>query len=241
MPIKEIQECELPAISRAGKVLSWAEIQEQLRDTIWLNRNVELEMIRHAESEINAEKKITGSQDVELTIKGQEQAIKLGKELDDYYDIAFCSGLQRSQKTLKLALENGRNGKIKVEKLFQDKRLNERSLGVLEGQKFQWIPAYAAGDLNYAPENGESYGEVARRILSFLLELANYIEAEDISKVLICGHMGPMRIMVGILEEQEDSANVLGFSFPNAEVLKLTWNRLVIPGFLKNLAFEREL
>ncbi|MCL1464947.1 histidine phosphatase family protein [Argonema galeatum] len=241
MPIQEIQKCNGPVSFRTGKILGWEEISERLQDSVWLSRNVELHLIRHAESEVNADKRITGSQDVQITTKGQIQAINLGNKLDEYYDMAFCSSLQRSQKTLDLALENGRNGRITVEKIFKDKRLDERSLGVLEGQKVQWIPAYAVGDMNYAPENGESYDEVARRILSFLLELADCVRDNDIGKLLICGHMGPMRIMVGILEEQEDPVTVLRFGFPNADILKFTWNRLKIPGFLKNIASEREL
>jgi len=236
MSIQQIHKFNLPVSFKTGNILSWSEIDRQLQDPILLYKTVEIHLIRHAESELNAEKRITGSQDVKLTIKGEMQAINLGAKLDEYYNIAFCSSLQRSQKTLELALENGRTGRINVENYFTDKRLNERSLGVLEGQKSQWIPAYAVGDLNYAPENGESYAEVARRIFSFLLELANFVRENESNKVLICGHMGTMRIMVGILEDQEDAVNVLGFSFPNAEVFKLKWRQLRIPGFVKYFA-----
>ena len=236
MSIQQIQKCNLPVSFKTGNILSWEEINQQLQDDILLFKPVEIHLIRHAESELNAEKRITGSQDVQLTPRGEIQAINLGEKLDEYYDIAFCSSLKRSQRTLKLALENGRNGRINVENYFTDKRLNERSLGVLEGQKSQWILAYAVGDLNYAPENGESYAEVARRILSFLLELANFVRENESNKVLLCGHMGTMRILVGILENQENPVNVLRFSFPNAEVFKLKWSQLRIPEFIKYFA-----
>jgi broad specificity phosphatase PhoE len=140
--------------------------------------------------------------------------------------------MERSQKTLEIALKEG---KVNLENLLVDKRLNERSLGVLEGQRSRWIPEYEAGDLNYAPPEGESYLEVAQRTLSFLLDLAEFVSDNDINKVLICGHMGPLRIMVGIIEEQENPVSVLGLSFRNAEVYKLAWNRLTIPKFIQGV------
>ena len=75
--------------------------------------------------------------------------------------------------------------------------------------------------------------EVARRIMSFLLDLADRVGEDEVSKVLICSHMGSMRILVGIIEEQDNPATVLRFSFPNAEVYRLTWSQLRIPGFLR--------
>lgn len=217
----------------SGDVLSWQEIRERLQNPLRLPRTVELHLIRHAQTETNADKRKTGSLDVRLSPKGENQAIHLGHNLDKYYNIAFASQLQRTEKTLELALESGG---VRVEKAFKDKRLNERSLGVLEGEKSKRIPEYEAGDLNYAPEKGESYSEVARRIFSFLLDLADFVLTDESSKVLICGHMGPMRIMVGILQEQENPVTVLGFSFPNAELSRLTWNQLTIPGFLLNIS-----
>lgn len=219
-------------------ILSWEKIRERLRNPVMLERAVELHLIRHAETESNAAGKITGSQDVNLTEKGEKQASELGKKLDQHYDIAFFSGLKRSKKTLDIAIESGN---VRVDNISKDERLNERSLGILEGGKRQIIPAYAAGDLNYAPQKGETYGEVAQRILSFLIELYDWVvlnEAtkKEVTKVLICGHMGPMRIMVGIIEEREDPATVLGFSFPNAEVVRLKGSCLKIPDFLEGVS-----
>lgn len=213
-----------------GEVLSWKEIHQRLQKPIIFPNSKTLHLIRHAETESNADGLITGSLDVKLSPQGEVQGRRLGQKLDDYYDIAYCSKLERSQKTLQLALETGR---VRVGQIFEDERLNERSLGVLEGQKRQMIPAYAAGDLNYAPQNGESYAEVAQRIFSFLLALSDSLMNTESNKALICGHMGTMRILVGIIEEEKDPVTVLAFSFPNAEVLKLTWTQLKIPEFIR--------
>jgi len=211
-------------------IWSWEEIRERLRNPVMLPVSVNLHLIRHAQSKVNADKRVTGAQDVDLTPLGEEQAVFLGKKLLSHYDIAFTSTLKRSRKTLELAV--GSSG-IKVGGILADSRLNERSLGVLEGQKWRWIPEYAYGDLKYAPEDGESYEEVSRRIFSFLIGLADDILQHPVQDILISGHMGPMRIMVGILMEQEDPSTVLSFNFSNTEVVELTWNRLIIPGFLR--------
>lgn len=231
-PTQRIQTFYCPSHVGSGKILAWEEIRQRLQNPLVFPRTVELHLIRHAQTETNAEKLITGSRDVKLTSNGEAQALTLGKQLADSYDIAVCSTLQRSQKTLQLALESG---KIRVNNLYEDKRLNERSLGILEGQKFHWIPEYESGDLNYAPQQGESYSQVAKRILSFLLDLGDWVVEKDVTKVLLCGHMGPMRIMVGIIEEKEDPRTVMGFSFANAEVFLLKWKHLMIPGFLQNI------
>lgn len=219
------------------RILEWREILDQLQEPIMLPVPIKLDLIRHAESKINANKRVTGVQDVELTPAGEEQAINLGLKLDDNYDLAFSSALKRSQKTLDIAIKSG---KIEVGKIIQDYRLNERNLGVLEGQAYRWIPEYAYGDLMYAPEKGENYEKVAKRIFSFLLDLSkDALQERFISKVLISGHMGPMRIMIGILLEEEDSAKVLALKFSNTEVVQLTWRRLQIPGFLKEVIDEQ--
>lgn len=231
-PTQQDQTGYCPSHFGSGKVLEWEEIRDRLQSPLVFPRPIQLHLIRHAQTETNAEKLITGSRDVQLTSNGEAQALALGEQLSDAYDMAVCSTLQRSKKTLELALVSG---KIRVDKRYKDARLNERSLGILEGQKFHLIPEYESGDLNYAPQQGESYNQVARRILSFLLELGNWVVDKDLTKVLLCGHMGPMRIMVGIVEEKDDPKTVLGFSFANAEVFALTWKGLKIPGFLQNI------
>ncbi|MCD8485698.1 histidine phosphatase family protein [Oscillatoria amoena NRMC-F 0135] len=215
------------------RILEWKEIQDELQNSIIFPKPITLDLIRHAESTINADKRITGSQDVKLTPAGENQAIYLGQKLDCHYNLAFASTLQRSQRTLEVALGSDQ---VKVEKLLYDERLNERSMGVLEGQRHRWIPEYADGDLKYTPEGGESYEKVAKRVFSFLLDLSQVIRQESyIDSVLISGHMGPMRIMLGILKEEEDPVTVLGLKFSNTEVINLTWKRLQMPGFLKTV------
>ncbi|MBI2550827.1 histidine phosphatase family protein [Candidatus Uhrbacteria bacterium] len=176
---------------------------------------------------------MTGAQDVELTHRGVEQARQVGRELDHEYPTAFASALRRSRDTLRLAMEAG---SVVVGKVRWDERLNERGLGKLELQPSRFEPAYAAGDLKYAPEGGESYEAVARRTLSFLIDLTDLVKESPAETILICGHMGPLRILVGILDDAEDPVVVLARSFPNAEMMRLRLHQVSIPPFLEDLA-----
>src|SRR5262245_14907408 len=69
---------------------------------------LDIDVLRHGETTRNAERRISGSVDVELTERGREQALKAGGELADSYDVAFQSPLGRSQETLALALSAAR-------------------------------------------------------------------------------------------------------------------------------------
>jgi 2,3-bisphosphoglycerate-dependent phosphoglycerate mutase len=214
------------------RVLSWPELREVLSKPLPLDRPVQLHLMRHGETVMNALAIVTGSQDVPLTAAGEEQARRISLQLDRHYGLALHSTLSRSMRTLFLALEAGR---IRVDQLRGDPRLNERNLGVLELQPWRSVEEYANGDLSYAPEGGESYAEVARRCLSILLDLVDEVATARLEKVLISGHTGPMRILLGILEEQSDPVQVLARSFQNTELLCVQWNRLVLPGFLRDL------
>ena len=214
---------------RFSRIRSWQELTFALRQPILLSKSIEMHLLRHGETTTNAIHLVTGSQDVALTARGERQAGHVGSMLDSHYDLAIHSTLSRSLRTLELAIQSG---KVVIDCVESDARLNERSLGVLELQPSQLIEEYSRGDLSYAPQGGESYAEVAQRCLSFLLDLALTVSSVPVEKILLCGHMGPMRILLGILNEAEDSAQVLAQSFRNTEVIRHSWRKLILPLFL---------
>jgi broad specificity phosphatase PhoE len=214
-------------------VRGWRDLRRRLLHPLLLPRPVQVHLVRHGETETNAKALVTGAQDVPLTAKGRAQAGEIGRSLDHYYDFAFHSPMSRSRDTFVLALKSGH---VKVGRVISDERLSERSLGGLEGKPWHPIEEYSRGDLHYAPPGGDSYAEVARRALSFLLDLRRLAADTTCSNVLICGHLGPMRILVGILEERCCPAEVLAKSFGNTEVVKLRWSRLRMPEFLNSVS-----
>jgi 2,3-bisphosphoglycerate-dependent phosphoglycerate mutase len=90
-------------------------------------------LLRHGESEWNKENKFTGWQDVDLSLKGMEQAKHAGSILSKAgyrFDLSFTSYLKRAIKTLHLTLEEMNLLWIPEIKAWE---LNERHYGALEG------------------------------------------------------------------------------------------------------------
>ena len=153
------------AVPNSHAVYPWPELRERLASC---SDPFVLEVVRHGQTEANAAHRFSGATDVPLTEHGEQQARELGSRLTGTYDLAFQSPLSRSRRTLELALAAS---DAAVSEVVEDDRLAERSLGVLEGLDSRPIPEYEAGDFDYAPEGGEPYSSVARRVLSFLADL----------------------------------------------------------------------
>ncbi len=91
-------------------------------------------LLRHGESVWNKENRFTGWTDVDLSPKGQQEALNAGKmlKINDLYDIdvAYTSVLKRAIRTLWIALDELELLWIPVHRLW---RLNERHYGALQG------------------------------------------------------------------------------------------------------------
>jgi broad specificity phosphatase PhoE len=205
------------------------EIRERLRGPLSLPYPVHLALVRHGQTTHNRAGLVSGSLDVALTVEGRARARHLGHRLSSRYDLAVCSTLQRSWETLDLALQEAR---VPIGELFKDPRLSERSLGDLEGKPIRHVPAYRCGDLAYAPPGGDSYLRVTARSLSFLLDLRDWVLSTGAQEILVSTHMGPLRILIGVLRAMADPVTVLSQQFANTEVLGVTWSSLSWPTFL---------
>ncbi len=153
----------------------------------------------------------------------------LGALLAPHYDLAFCSGLRRTQDTLLLALESS---DTTVDRIHVDPRLNERSMGVLELKPSRPIPEYRRGEVDYAPVGGESYRLLTARLMDFMCELATLVEATKATTVLLSTHMGPLRMLTGVLEGERDAASVMARQYRNTELVAIHWQDLARPRFL---------
>jgi broad specificity phosphatase PhoE len=115
-----------------------------------------------------------------------------------------------------------------------DARLRERGLGELEGRPARPVAAYADGDLDWSPSGGESYRDLARRLFAFLVERLRDPELAGRS-VLVCSHVGPMRLLRGMVDREVDPAKVLAAEFPNLSAVSFTGEEICIPAFLGEL------
>lgn len=96
-------------------------------------KRIKLVLIRHGESIWNEQNKFTGWNDVELTQKGEKEALEAAKLLLNkhfYFDIAFTSVLKRAIHSLWIILYHLNQSWIPVRKVWQ---LNERHYGALQG------------------------------------------------------------------------------------------------------------
>lgn len=218
--------------TRTPLVHSWQDILSELKDPI-RSIDLSLDFVRHGETVLNAVNRVTGRQDVSLSARGVAQARSAALSLRSAYDMAWNSTLRRSKETLDLILSSG---PLRVTARFEDARLDERSLGDLEGKPSVNIDAYARGDFRYAPPGGENFLIVTQRALSFLLDLASLSKTlGDALCALICTHVGPMRIFGGILEGQSEPAAVLKRSFSNTEIKSFQVHELVLPEFVRKI------
>lgn len=207
----------------------WSKIENEIR----LQRTapeIEIDVFRHGETVRNASGQISGSTEVALTARGLQQAVLAGSELSGTYQVAFQSSLSRSRETLENALASTR---CNVGAIHTDARLSERSMGNLEGTLSRPLPAYDEGDLTWAPPGGETYFSVAQRILCFLLDLSQRARAHpEPVRVLVCTHVGPMRVLFGILDQLESAADVLTSQFGNARVHQRLLQQIHFPPFI---------
>lgn len=154
---------------------------------------MKLILVRHGESEANANHILQGQTEGKLTEKGIEQAKKVGKELKEKYkiDMVFCSPLKRTVETLKNILtEYPIEGPVFMCKLLEERDFGEYS--EMETQLIDWEEMDKDNKIN--EELGvESLAELRKRTNLFLEDLK--LEDEN-STILVVSHSGPIRMMI---------------------------------------------
>ena len=168
-------------------------------------------LIRHGESLGNALKGddavFTGRWDYDLTPVGYQQAEALRNcSMLDNVDVYYCSPLKRAVQTANAFLNT---------ELIIDERIQERSLGDFEGKRIIDVksdPQYAKyfsdpfymrfrKDFVAKAPNGESYGDVCRRVRPFVQELVE----DNTDKVGIISHFVIIKcIMKELLDLSEE-------------------------------------
>ena len=120
---------------------------------------MELYLVRHAQTELNLEKRIAGSKiDTLLTKEGKLQTEKISKRLkDENFDLILCSPLTRTRQTLKIILENQVQENLQFEE-----GLIERDWGSASGNYHKDV------DFENLPEDSEKIEEFEKRIVGTL-------------------------------------------------------------------------
>ncbi len=143
---------------------------------------------RHGETEYNAQNRICGLTDLDLTEHGVKQAeILAEKALAKDIDLIISSPLKRAVATSNIIAE-----KLKVSVII-DQRLIEQNYGIYEG-KDRFDEGFLNNKRNFAyryPE-GESMLQVAHRVYSLIDEIS--VQYADKNVLLVC-HGGVCRII----------------------------------------------
>ena len=166
-------------------------------------------LVRHGETQWNAEQRVQGQTDVPLNETGREQAALTGKRLARVrFRAIYSSDMSRARETAEIIAAASASAPPDV---VLDARLREVAFGELEGMTWAEIEARGSGlhvrqdqrDLDYRPEGGESYRELLGRLGDFAAALEERHPADD---VLVVGHGAALRALVVRLLRLPDEA-----------------------------------
>lgn len=176
-----------------------------------------LVLVRHGESEWNAQGLWTGWTDIGLSEKGFAEARKAGELLKDiHFDFAYTSALGRAKQTWEQIQRVLEQTDIQT---IEDKALNERDYGEMTG-KNKWEIKQQVGEeefmklrrsWDYPPPKGESLKMVYERVIP-------YYQKEILPKlqsgknIIIAAHGNSLRALIKYLDNISDT------DIPNLEM-----------------------
>jgi broad specificity phosphatase PhoE len=149
----------------------------------------------HAQTSHNAANLASGHYDVALTALGrtQAQSVLRARYADQHFDVVFVSDTQRAYDTACLIFAG------RALSILQDPRLRECDYGDFEGRPRAEMERACLAALHAPFPNGESYVQVARRMRSFLTQLA---AERDGQHVMLVGHGATLWMLAHWLQEQ---------------------------------------
>ena len=149
---------------------------------------MKLYITRHGETKWNQEGKMQGWKNSDLSLKGVENAKKLGKHLKNVeFDYVYSSPLGRAMETASHIIGD------KPIEIICCEELKEMNFGKWEGMKHEEIEAKYSKERNdfwhspwqYQSIEGESFLELLERAKKFI---DNAVELRDVDNVLVVSH-----------------------------------------------------
>lgn len=213
---------------RASEILSWPELRSGIQRLTRSLRQDRLLLFRHGETHYNLRGRLAGRHDTRLTQLGRAQAGALATELPQRVDLVVTSPLSRAIDTMTLAIAGLAPRPTPP---LIDARLAEIDLGLLQGTRHRPIFDVSSGDLRFAPERGESYSALARRVFSSLLDLFGDLAAigGPARTALVFCHAGVMRTAASLNCRDASPRTIMQRRFSHAECLELTARDIRLP------------
>ncbi len=158
-------------------------------------------LVRHGETEWNAQRRYQGQTDIPLSDLGVRQAELVAERLvGRKIEALYASDLERARETAEIIAE--KNGLD----ILPEPCLREMKFGVLEGltwdeagEKYPGMISTWLGDYNQPPEGGETLQALSARVSAFLEEVK---KKHDEQTILLVAHGGSLsellRITLGL-------------------------------------------
>lgn len=155
----------------------------------------QLWLIRHGETQWNADQRIQGHLDVPLSARGLEQTRQLVEWLaEEQLDAIYSSDLQRARVTADLLAK----GRLPI---MDDPRLREAHFGAFEGLTRpecqaafpEAFEAWRTDSIRHRPPQGETLEALRDRCLA---SLAEHLPKHPGQVVAVVCHGGPIRALV---------------------------------------------
>ena len=168
-------------------------------------------LIRHGQSQWNAENRFTGWVDTPLSENGRAEAKRAGEHLAERgirVDRAYTSTLQRAIETGRIVLDGLGQGDVEQ---IQAWELNERFYGALTGRnKAQTAEEFGAEQVHIwrrsydiPPPGGESLADTGRRALPYFR--SEIIPAtQEVDVVMLAAHGNSLRAIIKELDGISD-------------------------------------
>lgn len=170
-------------------------------------------LVRHGETEWNAEKKFQGQLNSPLTENGIKKIEELGKELrDTVFDEVYTSQMGRAVETAQIILKLNKNeaDKGRRTQLQRMKELNEIHFGEWQGMTFDEIEkAYPSESYNYFNNPGEYTAwkiggeDLSEGLERFLKGMNRIAKNHSTGNILVVTHGTVLELFLNYLDSKD--------------------------------------
>ncbi|MGV9746589.1 histidine phosphatase family protein [Rhodococcus zopfii] len=158
-------------------------------------------LLRHGQTEYNATSRMQGQLDTELSELGRRQALAAAREIAAFEPLAVVSSDLRRAYDTAVALGDSAGLPVEI-----DPRLRETHLGQWQGLTHHDVDSVAPGaraawraDATWAPPQGESRVDVARRSVPVVRELLDKYEQWGQRPIVLVAHGGLIAALTAAL------------------------------------------
>ncbi len=205
---------------RADRIPPKVLIKEKNTLTVYL--------IRHGRTKYDDDDRFCGVSDPDLSEKGIEQAISLGKFFrNKSIETVYSSELKRSIETAKIICALNPETELII-----TQNLNEINFGKWEGLTREEIKKHfpreykkwSIDPFNNIPPDGEDPRNILKRMLEFLSNVEKNYELVRDKNIICVTHKTPIRLILSYFENSSNLSEYRKHTIKNGDIIKLLYN-----------------